>query len=159
MRISRFKIINRIKAFDPSGIRVDRHKRTQSIPMSQMFPPIPGYCSCGCGLPLTGRRTRWATDECSLFAGDVHAIICGHSSITMWYFEKLHPKECCRCGAKDMRQEYKNGLSVSLIKLDHIVPVKLGGGGCWLDNYQWLCHDCHVSKTNEDFGWKINKIK
>lgn len=42
------------------------------------------------------------------------------------------------------------------VKLDHIVPVKFGGGGCWLNNYQLLCHNCHVQKTNLDFGWKQN---
>lgn len=46
-----------------------------------------------------------------------------------------------------------NGI-VAWIKVDHVVPVKLGGGACWLSNYQLLCHDCHVGKTNTDFGWK-----
>lgn len=47
--------------------------------------------------------------------------------------------------------------TVSPLKVDHIFPVKLGGGGGWLSNYQLLCHKCHVEKTNEDFGWKQPK--
>lgn len=45
------------------------------------------------------------------------------------------------------------------IDIDHIVPVKLGGGGCWLSNYQPLCKPCHKTKTVADFNWKMPKLR
>jgi hypothetical protein len=136
--------------FDPSSIYdriiIDPFKRFQSVSIIDMFPKIPGHCSCGCGKGLRGRQTRWATDECNKFAVAVWAIIAGRTSWIGMYLSLYHKNyHCCKCS------------SSGTIKIDHIIPVKLGGGGCWLNNYQLLCHDCHVKKTNEDFGWKQKK--
>lgn len=34
-------------------------------------------------------------------------------------------------------------------EIDHIIPVKRGGGICGLDNFQTLCLGCHRRKTTE----------
>jgi 5-methylcytosine-specific restriction enzyme A len=34
---------------------------------------------------------------------------------------------------------------------DHATPLHLGGPDT-LDNLQWLCHDCHASKTSAEAG-------
>jgi 5-methylcytosine-specific restriction endonuclease McrA len=83
-----------------------------------------------------------------LFAADVYRIIYGQPDTIKLYLKKYHGYKC-KCGR------------VRKMKADHIIPVKHGGGGCWLSNYQFLCHACHVHKTNEDFGWKMadKKIK
>jgi len=113
-----------------------------------MFPDRKdGYCSCGCGAALVGRRRRWATNECTKFALGVWAIIDGQVGTFEYYVGKYNGKKCAGCRSR--RQ----------LKVDHIVPVKHGGGGCWLSNFQLLCHACHVIKTNKDFGWKQNAVE
>ncbi|QNF35851.1 HNH endonuclease [Adhaeribacter swui] len=108
-----------------------------------MFPNYQnGQCSCGCGAALLGRRKRWATDDCSQFALAVWAIIDGQVGKFEYFVAKYNGRKCAVCRS---RRD---------LKVDHIVPVKHGGGGCWLSNYQLLCHSCHVQKTNKDFGWK-----
>jgi hypothetical protein len=138
--------IQRVLNFDPSDLfhrtKIDPHKRTQSLKSKELFPPQEGICSCGCGEKLTGRRTRWASKDCSMFATDVWAILSGYRNQINFYLLRLLEYQCERCDA------------TTDLKIDHIIPVKHGGGGCWLDNFQYLCHSCHVQKTNEDFGWK-----
>jgi hypothetical protein len=138
--------IQRVLSFDPSELYkrtvIDLYKRTQSLKTKELFPPKEGICSCGCEKILSGRRTRWASNDCSLFATDVWAILSGYRNTIDFYLKRLLEYKCERCDAS------------SDLKIDHIKPVKLGGGGCWLDNFQYLCHSCHVQKTNEDFGWK-----
>jgi 5-methylcytosine-specific restriction endonuclease McrA len=133
---------------------VDRYKRIQSIPINKFFPIREDkICACGCGKELKGRRTRWATDECAYFAQAVWGIINGHSEIITSYLKKIHKQwACCKCGLTDAFKEQKNGVCVSSIHKDHIVAVMNGGGGCWLDNYQLLCEDCHKEKTKNDFN-------
>jgi hypothetical protein len=141
----------RVLFFNPSPvyerIKVDPYKRIQSISVGEMFPSIPGECSCGCGAKLEGRRTRWAGEDCSYFAFAVRGIICGHQQVISGYICSYSDYKCMRC-------EHKEVLFV-----DHVIPVKHGGGGCWLSNYQYLCHECHVEKTKEDFGWGQHKTK
>ncbi|RDC63951.1 HNH endonuclease [Adhaeribacter pallidiroseus] len=108
-----------------------------------MFPDYQnGICSCGCGQALWGRRKRWASDDCTAFALAIWAIIDGQVGKFEYFVTKYNSKKCAVCGSRRH------------LKVDHIVPVKHGGGGCWLSNYQLLCHSCHVIKTNKDFGWK-----
>jgi 5-methylcytosine-specific restriction endonuclease McrA len=147
---------HRVLFFDPTEvygrIRIRPHARHQlpaDIGMKIMFPKrADKQCSCGCGRLLAGKRHRWATDDCALFAADVYRIIYGQPDTIKLYLKKYHGYKC-KCGR------------VRKMKADHIIPVKHGGGGCWLSNYQFLCHACHVHKTNEDFGWKAEykKIK
>lgn len=93
-------------------------------------------CKCGCGQKLTGRRTVWATDECSGQAYYVYAILNGDTGIIR---DKLYERDkgfCKKCGVESKNWD-----------ADHIIPVHLGGGGCGLDNFQTLCKDCHLEKT------------
>lgn len=145
----------RVLEFNPSEIysriKIDKFSRFQKIGMLEVFPKIGKKCGCGCGKNLEGRRTRWASDDCMLFAVDVTALIKGDPAITSIYLSILFPNwACCKCGVMEKYKEYKNGLSVSAIHKDHIIPIHKGGGGCWLDNYQLLCDDCHKDKTKKD---------
>ena len=138
----------RVIFFDPSAIynrvKINPLRRIQShLAFPDMFPDRKdGFCSCGCGEVLTGRRRRWATNDCTKFATAVWSIIDGQVGAYEYYVGKYQGRKCIVCRS---RRD---------LKVDHIIPVKYGGGGCWLSNFQLLCHACHVVKTNTDFGWK-----
>lgn len=139
---------SRVIFFDPAPVyqrlTINPYSRLQAhLAFKDMFPDRKdGLCSCGCQAPLTGRRRRWASDDCSKFALAVWAIIDGQPGTFEYYVAKYNGRKCAVCRS---RRD---------LKVDHIVPVKHGGGGCWLSNFQLLCHGCHVEKTNKDFGWK-----
>lgn len=163
------KDYDKICFYDPTelyervGNRIDPFKRTQSIGMETMFLNEPGLCACGCKQPLKGRRTRWATTRCSDNMNIIFMIIYGRTD-TIYFYLKYYYGEFCACcnrtpnqiseeDFKDLPSWHHHNMNRAL-KVDHIIPVKHGGGGGWLSNYQLLCHRCHVNKTNEDFGWK-----
>jgi len=125
-------------------ISINPWQRVQThLTFPEMFPiKADGSCACGCGALLGGRRRRWATSECTKFATTVFAIIDGQTKAISTFTKKYFGAKCRVCGTRKM------------LKADHVVPVKHGGGGCWLSNFQLLCHSCHVAKTNQDFGWK-----
>lgn len=155
----------RVLNFNPKEVydrvKIDPYKRTQSVPMAKMFPkPDKKICSCGCGRKLTGKRRRWATDQCQQFAYSVNAIINGRSEV-ITHFLKLYFGEwaCKSCGLMDVYTEFNNGMIVDDIHKDHIVAVANGGGGCWLSNYQLLCKSCHKEKTKDDIRKTKNKSK
>lgn len=139
---------SRVIFFDPAPVyarlKINPYKRLQShLAFRDMFPDRKdGLCSCGCQAALTGRRRRWASEDCAKFALAVWGIIDGQAGTFMYYVAKYHGRKCAVCRS---RRE---------LRVDHRVPVKHGGGGCWLSNFQLLCHTCHVGKTNQDFGWK-----
>lgn len=146
----------RIMSLNPQDINgfylLNKFKRSQSVKFELLFPKKKnGICDCGCGEKLEGKRTRYATDECCEFAQSVWGILSNHSQ-TLDRFLKIKFKDwaCFNCGIMDKYKVYKNGLSVNAIQKDHIIPVHKGGGGCWLDNYQLLCDDCHKLKTKQD---------
>ena len=142
----------RVLFLDPAEIYdripVKPFQRLQThLTFPEMFPVrADKTCACSCGAPITGRRRRWASDDCTKFATTVWAIIDGQVGIIVAFVKKYYGSKCSVCGARQT------------LKADHIIPVKHGGGGCWLSNFQLLCHSCHVVKTNQDFGWKQNKI-
>lgn len=150
IRLSWFK---RVLFYNPAEIYertpVDVYRRIQNqLEFSILFPSKKDKtCACGCGGPLQGRRTRWATNECSRFAAEVWRIIDGQTAPIHAYLRRYYGNACATCG------------TARNLKVDHIIPVKHGGGGSWLNNFQLLCHQCHVLKTNNDFGWKLNKAK
>lgn len=62
----------RVLSFDPTiiynriGNLIDPYCRVQSqLSIDQIFPnPSKSICACGCGQSMTGRRNRYASDEC-----------------------------------------------------------------------------------------------
>src|SRR5690606_24850996 len=100
-------------------------------------------CACGCGVELTGRKTRWADASHGWMANKIFEIIYGRTEIIYGFICRYHGDECSRCGLDG---------STNSLQVDHIIPVKYHGGGGWLTNYQLLCEKCHREKTNTDFG-------
>src|SRR6478672_2638240 len=152
---SRVLNFNPVKVYERIDGKIDHHKRTQSVSVMKMFPTeIAGVCPCGCLQVITDKRRRYATEDCALFTNAVWAIINNWSGAVGRWLRRYHGGWTCQdCGCEDEGHVFKNsGIIVSNIKIDHIVSVKYGGGGCWLANYQLLCHQCHVKKTNKDFG-------
>lgn len=146
--------MRRVLQFDPAEIyeriTVDHYKRRNELGIGSIFPtPDDGTCSCGCGQKLTGRRTRWATDECSRIPVIITLIINGDPQVVRRYLQEYYHDSwaCFQCGKTEDFRQFSNGLLVSDLEVDHIVPVHLGGGGCWLSNYQILCHHCHKEKS------------
>lgn len=95
----------------------------------------PGHCGW-CGVPLTGRRTRWCSDAHRSAFADNHE----------WTAARLAAylrdgKGCVRCGSRDRPE------------VNHTVPRNGGGygNGCHhhLDTLETLCHSHHVEATNE----------
>lgn len=148
----------RVMFFDPKEVfervKINHFQRHPSVSILSIFPPLEGICSCGCGQILSGRRSRWATDDCMNFATAVRFIIAGDMKTIGRYLRYYYGWNCSKCGCDDKGHDMGANGVVSWIKIDHIIPVKNGGGGWWLSNYQLICHDCHVNKTKEDFGWK-----
>ena len=145
----------RVLFLDPKPIyeriNVNHFARVQSVSIADIFPENGKLCGCGCGAELSGRKRRWATDGCKYFAQAVWGIINGHSEIISSYLSLYHGVVACvECGLTDAYKEFKNGMSVSAIHKDHVIPVFKGGGGCWLSNYQHLCDTCHKQKTKTD---------
>lgn len=146
----------KIILFDPAEIynriKIDPYKRTQSLDIGQMFPnPEDGTCSCGCGVKLTGRRYRWASEACQKLPVAIFMIIRGDLSYINRLMRNWLHYRCCECDCENYVFE-KN--LASGIQVDHIVGIQNGGGGSWLGNYRFICHKCHSVKTKED-----NKVK
>ncbi|MES2287526.1 MAG: HNH endonuclease signature motif containing protein [Bacteroidota bacterium] len=155
--------LERVLFLDPTdlyrrvGHLIDPYKRIHGIGMEDMFPKQHIICACGCGKNAKASDTfkedgvtptwqrKWASDECSAFAGACLSIINNTFQVPSKYITFYYGKKC-ECG--------KEGYD---LELDHTVGVKHGGGGSWLSNYKWLCKNCHNCKTNKDFGRKSHK--
>ena len=138
----------RVLLLDPTSIyesiqfKLNPYERYNYIHFFDLFPENGKICACGCGLEITGRRKRWATNDCQKFAIAVWEVLSGRPVFTRFLLNIYNGGQICRsCG--------KLGTD-----LDHIIPIQKGGGGCWLSNFQMLCNDCHKEKTRQDFGWK-----
>ncbi len=144
--------VRRIFRFDPTPIYdvinamdlIHPYSRTTSVSLSYLFPSRGKYCSCGCGVELKGRQKRWATEACSDFAFSVFCIIRGDMASIRNLLRLYHGGIYCI-----VNKEHTDN-----IETDHIYPVKFGGGGGWLSNYEFKCIKCHREKTNKDFGFK-----
>lgn len=117
---------------------IDPYSRYQkNLSLEDMFPtPTDGTCSCGCGVMLTGRQTRWATRICVTPLLIEFYIIQGNTEVIRNLLFEEDAGHCRSCGVYD-----------KLWQADHIIEVRDGGGGCDLDNFQTLCIPCHKDKT------------
>lgn len=163
---------DKVAFYDPSDLyariheKLDPFARRQDLAIRTSFPNEKGICGCGCQVALTGRRTRWATEDCMEWASSIHLIIVGDNQLIAFYLRAYYGDKCNWCD-RTPNQIYNEDLAHlsyddpqwnrSYLMVDHIFPVAKGGGGSWLINYQLLCHKCHVEKTNEDFGWNQAK--
>ncbi|MGN6637920.1 MAG: HNH endonuclease [Mucilaginibacter sp.] len=152
--------------FDPteiySRITIDPYKRWQSLSVTSTFPNFDhidaGKCACGCGNNLTGRQKRWSDPEHGKFPWNVTRIINGDMQFVRGLMHWYLPEQCAICGKEPYLLEsetehtsfngfkYKTYFSANGIHVDHIIPVKKGGAGCWLGNFQFLCHVCNLRK-------------
>jgi len=139
----------RLIFFDPKEIYeridhlIDPFSRRQKLDMHTMFPKIEGFCACGCGKET---KYKWANEICSGFGYVVYSIIAYGTPDARKLIETYYGSNCVECGASDR------------CDIDHIVPVKHGGGACWLSNFVPLCKECHKKKTKKDFNWAEFKI-
>lgn len=138
-------ILERVAAIEPVLIDIDRFSRVQNhLSMGTCYPDsTDGKCCCGCGKNLRGRRTRWATDECSNVAYWARGVRAGHSSAIRFLLSFRDKGLCAECGKIDRSSRWGPW------EADHILAVLEGGGGCGLENFQTLCTGCHNSKTAE----------
>lgn len=109
--------------------------------MEELFPKREGFCACGCGRALSGKRTKWFDDSCRLKALRRFQIIKGDTGVIRQSLFKRDHGFCCRCGAYSEDWE-----------ADHIIPVSEGGGGYGLENFQTLCKECHKEKTSNSYS-------
>jgi len=153
----------RVILFDPaeiySRITFDKFKRKQSFGIGTLFPNEKGICACGCGEKLTGRQTRWKSEECQKVPLGVLYILNGELDYIGRLMQTYKPHRCVSCDCEDYLIEtytlncYGNKVvnySASGLQVDHIVAIQNGGSGGWLGNYQFLCHRCHSVKTKRD---------
>lgn len=132
-----FKLINHKRIRNP-------YIRRQSINMIDIFPKKKTYCNCGCGKKLTGKQRRWASEECIQFVSYIYSIVAGDSQVIRFIIGRYFGYKCVDCNCSQFK---------CTLDLDHIYPVKWGGGMGWLSNYALRCKSCHRKKTNKDFGF------
>lgn len=110
----------------------------QDFQMHHMYPiRNDGFCACGCGKILSGKQTRWASEKCSNDSYLKFAVIKGSNDVIRELVFERDQGFCRNCGVYDEKWE-----------ADHIIPIHQGGGACELENFQTLCPDCHLEKTN-----------
>jgi 5-methylcytosine-specific restriction endonuclease McrA len=127
---------------------LDQYKRYQNnFSFNEIYPQKnDGYCDCGCGKKLEGKKRRWATDKCISPLLNEYYILKGNTSIIR---EELFKRDsiddkiyCASCNTNIDDNNWD---------ADHILEVRHGGGGCNLDNYQILCKTCHKKKTKKNY--------
>lgn len=121
---------------------IDHTARFQvGLKLQDLYPSLNGLCACGCGQQLTGRKTRWASQEHIRIPLINFLIVKGDTAVIRRELYKRDFGMCRSCGLVDPNWE-----------ADHILPVFKGGGACGLDNFQTLCVKCHKIKTNSDLN-------
>jgi hypothetical protein len=127
-----------IQSFNKPTYRLlNNHIRYQKgFNLNHLFPPIPGFCACGCNRPLKGKQKKWASRDCNNRVYLEFAILKGNTGIIRKTLLLRDSGFCRKCGVFDENWE-----------ADHIVPVYNGGGACTIDNFQTLCPSCHIEKT------------
>jgi 5-methylcytosine-specific restriction endonuclease McrA len=111
-----------------------------------------------------GVRTG-ALQRISRFANYIYNILAGKTPTIKYYVDAIAADAyaCMDCGAitnaeTAIRKKHSFGAEITH-EIDHIVPVILGGGGCWLSNYQQICVTCHIKKSKRDKNERAVKIK
>lgn len=136
----------RLIFFDPKEIYeriepfIDINRRKQGkLNIEKLFPKNEyGICRCGCNQKT---ERQWATQNCKNFAYRVYAIIAYGTQQAKVLMQTYFGDKCCNCNENNWED------------LDHDIPVKHGGGACWLSNFKPLCKQCHKDKTKKDFKW------
>lgn len=140
--------------YERLGDRINPYKRHNWITKEMLFPLRDDkICACGCEQPVTGRRSRWASQECVIFTNQVYLILYGKSDFIKILMNEVYDYRCCKCGrcSDDFpRKESKNCMWITPIHLEHTLAVQNGGGGCWVSNFTFMCVDCHKIKTKQD---------
>lgn len=121
-----------------SLVKIDKYSRKQSFSMQKLFPNDGKVCACGCGVELTGRKRRWASKKCQVLPLRIYFVLKGDLDTIRRILNVRDGHKCRQC---DETQD---------LQVDHIHPVCKGGGGCWIDNYQYLCIAHHKIKTKVD---------
>jgi hypothetical protein len=85
-------------------MEIDRFKRHQKIKFIDFAPKTGNVCGCGCGVVLTGRKTRWASKECMNKLYLLFSIIKGNNSAIRRALFNIDKGFCRHCG-----QYHKNG--------------------------------------------------
>jgi len=119
----------------------------KDLKLSDFFPPIEGFCACGCGNELTGRQKKWSSETCSENAYNIFSIYKGNSGMIRKALFKIDEGYRRSCGVLDENWE-----------ADHIHPVFMGGGYCGLENFQTLCIECHKEKSKIQIDLHRNAI-
>jgi hypothetical protein len=161
----------KVVLFDPSEIysriTFDKFKRRQSFGIGTLFPNEKGFCACGCGEALTGRQTRWKSENCQKVPLGVLYVLNGDTDYIGRLMQTYLPHRCSSCDCENYLIESKKigwggreiiNHSASGLQVDHILAVQNGGSGTWLGNYQFLCHRCHSVKTKRDNLEKRNRL-
>lgn len=83
----------------PDLSRIDPYARRQrGVTVEHLFPTRPGECACGCGVALSGRRTRWASDACSRAAVGVALLHFGDPNVIRARVFERDGGTCALCG-------------------------------------------------------------
>lgn len=158
----RIIFFNPKEVYNRVGHLIDPYARRQSkLHVGNVFPKTQDRkCDCGCGKKLPKRRSRWATDECSRFAGIICSILSGDNDQIYWFLYKYNGGEFCNHCKRDHNRIYSEDVeylpltdykqNTRVLSVDHVLAVRNGGSGGWLGNYQLLCGKCHVIKTKKD---------
>lgn len=143
-------------------------------PRCEMLPfvDVDGVCN-RCGTMLTGRRTKWCSDDCESVVRGEH-----DWSVARRLTVERDGGHCVRCGGDGSEQRPKRwyaierpqaealfgvrigwretisvpGNKLPWLEVNHIDP-RVGRGYLWgchnhLTNLETLCHGCHVVETN-----------
>jgi len=150
----------RLFQFDPTPVyeaisdKINAYQRNNYVPMEWVFPSNEEkICRCGCGAKCEGRRSSWATEECSIFGRQVLCILIGKADFIKVALNEVYDYRCCKCGkcSDDIpAKPSQYGMICTPIHLEHTLPVHQGGGACWLSNFTFMCVDCHKIKSKSE---------
>jgi len=107
---------------------------------SQLPKPDGKHCIiCGKDLPKSQRKYCGRNCWDNWYVGIPHHVFWGEVRLRVLQRDDY---TCQKCG--------KQNLQYNDQKVDHIVPVSMGGDNFDMKNLQTLCHECHVAKTRRD---------